>query len=305
MARGKESGKRRTRRREMEAKKETKVWTRYDAAQYVKGVKAKLEAIGLPEGTEDEWGRKRFAEAMATYAEMEKGWHNEDMMAAALIDALEMASSVALAEAGGWEGWPKEPIARVLPGAVRKLANPESAAGKAYTALDALYDESIDALMEIRGMKLSPMSPEKLRTHLGEHPHDPRKKYIFANACGELHWWLSEVYRLNLGEVGWLQNEAEWIRRGLAAIDSARYAMDDIRAKEKAIGKLATDVANGAKLDEAPPAEPWERLFRQMKGAAGGGTRMERLVRLGRELGELRAEYDAMPEWAKAADCRR
>jgi len=288
----------------MEAKKETKVWTRYDAAQYVKGVKAKLDAIGLPAGTGDEWGRKRYAEAMATYEEMDQWWQNEDMMAAALIDAMETAAVVALTEAGGWAGWPKEPLARVAPNAPREVANPDSEGARKRAEVDALYDESIGSLMEIRGMKLSEWSPEKLRIGIGEYQRDPRKEYTFANACGDMHWWLSEVVRRNLGEVGWLGSEAEWIRRGLETIDHARYTLEAIQRDERELGKLAADIAAGGKLDEEPPPDKWAKLFTWMQGPKGE-TRMERLVRLGKSVGEKRAEYDAMPEWAKAADCRR
>ena len=288
----------------MSEEKTAKVWERYEAEKYVKSVKAKLDAIGLPSGTEDEWGRKRYAEALAKYEEMGKGWQNEDMMAAALIDALEMAAVVSLTEAGGWAGWPKEPLARVSPNMPREVANPDSEGARKRAEIDALYDESIDDLMSIRGMKLGGWSPEKLRIQIGEYQGDPRKKYTFSNACVDLDWWLSEVYRLNLGKVGWLGSEAEWIRHGLEVIEHAKYVAENIRAKEKGIGGLAMEVADGAKLDEVPTPEKGMELFERMSGH-GDETRMERLVRLGKELGELRKEYDTMPEWAKVADVRR
>lgn len=303
MARGKESGKRRTRRREMEAKKETK-WLEKTALECVEGIREKLEAIGLPEGTEDEWGRRKYAEAMEAYRELARGWQNADMMAAALIDALEAAAVVALAEAGGWAGWPKEALARVAPNAPREPAEPDSEGAKKREALEELFKSSIDALMGIRGMHLSRLSPENLRTHLGEYPHDPRKKYTFSEAREEMWWWLSEVYRMNLGEVGWLGSDADWISDGLRFIGKASQVMENIRSDEKALGKLAAEVAAGGALDERPTPEPGMELFERMSNI-DRETRMERLVRLGRALGELRAEYDAMPEWAKAADCRR
>lgn len=285
-------------------------WTSQSALAKVEEVRAKLDAIGLPAERElgsqcdrevDAWARERYAEAVAQYDEFEKGWQNADMMAALLLDAIDMAMSVARDAAGGWKDWPKEPLANVGPAAKRELAEPESEGGKKYAALEALADESEDVLMEIRGVNLAKWSPEKLQVHLGEGGHDPRKVCVYGAAGREMYWWLSEVVRLHLGDVGWLRSShgAGWIQDAMEVIDLAKDVAENIRRREHEVGSLAVAVAGGERLDEVPPVPWWASIYAEMQPAEWKETRMEKLVRLGKELEELRRKYLAMPEWAR------
>jgi len=273
------------------------------ARAVVEEVHGKLVAIGLPEGNEAKEAREVYRAAMECYDEMARGWHNEDMMASALIDALDSAGSVALHEAGGWDGWPKEPLAHVSPNARRVLANPESEAGKAYTALDELRGANIHALMGVRGLWLAELTPKDAKIPVGEGESHPMQDYRWWNARGGMYDWLVMLVNRRCGDLGGVQHAAYWIHDAAQEITKAAWCKEEVRRLEEGIGRTVVEVATGAELDGKPEPSPWTKLFGKNSppDLPGDETRRERLMRLGKLLAEAKERHAGYANWAQLA----
>lgn len=279
-----------------------------------KAIHDAITAIAIPpraDGAEAPYGgweyvegmRAQIAEIEASYAAAEDN-QDADMMAAATLDLLDRRFGHALDCAGGWAGWPHGVALARAPEGPRTIANPDSEAGRAASALMQISHARSDELMRIRASILGPLTRPDLKISNGEREADPRERYTWGEARAEMYVWLSAVAHDRNGRLDGAQMQSAWICDAVRSINAATRCKREISRLEHCIAKVATEIFLDAESADEPAGE--KPLLDWLLDGDKPEPRKTRAQHIRAMAGDLRAnqaEYGKMPTWAQLAGC--